>query len=96
MRKVISLVLTVLMVAALVGCNVAPNVPNATPYATNGASDYNTGNTYGKEFNGYDNYTANPNGVTGIPGLNDGLNTENNGGDRDSISDTDKNLLPGV
>ncbi len=53
MKRTIVLLITLLIVFVLFGCNVAPNVPRVTPYATNG--------TYYNNAQGNPNNPNNPN-----------------------------------
>lgn len=46
MKKIIVLLMALCIAFALVGCNIAPNVPRVTPYVTNGNGNfYNNPNT---------------------------------------------------
>lgn len=58
MKKAVVLLIALLIAFAVVGCNVAPNVPRVTPYATYGGTYYNNiqGGAYGPPANG--NYRA--------------------------------------
>lgn len=54
MKRFLVLLIAFLIAFALVGCNVAPNVPRVTPYPTYGGNYYNNiqGGAYGPPANG--------------------------------------------
>ena len=87
MKKAAILLLALLIAFALVGCNVAPNVPGVTttpkttvsPKTTVTPTPYTTNDTYRYGYNGYDYYTASPNALSENPNLN---------------SATDKSVVP--
>lgn len=68
MKKVIVLLMAVLLVSALVGCNVAPNVPRVTPY--DGNAPYTNADPY-------DDAVPNYTGPGGVDNNRNGTNGTN-------------------
>jgi hypothetical protein len=86
MKRVFVLFIALLIAFALVGCNVAPNVPRITPYVTNG-NYYNNGGRTGTY--------AIPGGARDY-GNRTGTYKNGNSPIRSGVNAADKSILPGA